>query len=47
MDFEFDPSKSIANETKHGINFSDAQILWNDPERIVIPARIVDETRFL
>jgi uncharacterized DUF497 family protein len=47
MDFEFDPLKSIANEKKHGINFSEAQILWNDPDRIVIPARTVGETRFL
>ncbi len=34
--FEFDPDKSAANATKHGIDFVDAQALWQDEERIVI-----------
>ena len=45
--FEFDPNKSEANKLKHGIDFYMARRLWNDPKRIEIPARWVDEPRFL
>jgi uncharacterized DUF497 family protein len=38
MRFEFDPVKSTANKDKHGIDFVEAQVLWNDPDRIEIPA---------
>ena len=42
MDFEFDPEKSAANRTKHGIDFNDAQALWDDPWLLEAPARTVD-----
>jgi uncharacterized DUF497 family protein len=29
--FEFDAAKSESNRTKHGIDFAEAQGLWNDP----------------
>ncbi len=45
MDFEFDPLKSEANKNKHGIDFVEAQILWNDPDRLEIPAKTQDEAR--
>jgi len=45
MDFEFDPAKSAANLEKHGIDFTDAQALWSDPDRLEIPARSLDEPR--
>ena len=45
MDFEFDPAKSAANLKKHGIDFRDAQALWNDQNRLEIPARSTDEPR--
>jgi len=45
MDFEFDPVKSAANKAKHGIDFVEARVLWNDPDRLEIPARSVDEPR--
>jgi len=45
MDFEFDPVKSAANKAKHGIDFVEAHALWNDPDRLEIPARNVDEPR--
>jgi len=32
--FEFDPAKSSANAVKHGIDFEQAQALWDDPESI-------------
>jgi uncharacterized DUF497 family protein len=47
MDFEFDSKKSDSNERKYGINFVDAQTLWDDPDLLEIPARTEDEPRFL
>ena len=47
MEFEFDEPTSRANETKHGIDFVDAQALWLDELRVEIPARTVDEPRFV
>jgi uncharacterized protein len=47
MEFEFDPGKSQANRAKHGIDFIQAQELWHDPMRIEVPARTVDEARWL
>ena len=45
--FEFDQTKSQANLSKHGIDFSDAQLLWNDPGLLEIPAKTEDEPRYL
>ena len=45
MDFEFDPAKSAANLKKHGIDFLGAQALWNDPDRLEVQARSLDEPR--
>lgn len=47
LTFEFDESKSQANLSKHGINFVDAQLLWNDPRLLEIPAKTEDEPRYL
>jgi hypothetical protein len=47
MEFEFDPKKSEVNKTKHGIDFIEAQALWNDPDVIEIPVKTSDELRFL
>ena len=47
MRFEFDLPKSQSNEQKHGIDFEKAQLLWADPDRIQIPAKTVDEPRFM
>ena len=47
MEFEFDKRKSQINKKKHGIDFIEAQALWNDPDRIEIPAKTIDEERFL
>ncbi len=45
--FEYDSAKSTSNKQKHGIDFETACQLWLDPNRIIIPARVVGETRFL
>ncbi len=47
MEFEFDPRKSENNKKKHGIDFVEAQELWDDPDLIEILAKTVDEPRFL
>jgi uncharacterized DUF497 family protein len=47
MDFEFDPKKSDSNKNKHGIDFVEAQDLWNDLDLLEIPAKTSDEARFL
>ena len=47
MDFEFDGEKSKANREKHGIDFIEAQHLWEDEDRLEIPARTEDEPRYV
>jgi len=47
MEFEFDADKSAANDAKHGINFTQAEDLWNDLLRVEVPARTADEARWL
>jgi uncharacterized protein len=47
MEFEFDSQKSEGNQKKHGVDFSEAQALWDDPDVIEIPVRTSDEPRFL
>lgn len=47
MEFEFDGDKSNSNSEKHGIDFIEAQLLWEDPDRVVIPAKTTDEPRYL
>lgn len=47
QNFEFDQIKSASNFTKHGINFVEAQKLWNDPMLLEIPAKTEDEPRYI
>jgi uncharacterized DUF497 family protein len=47
MRFEYDSEKSDNNKKKHGIDFSDAQALWDDLDYIDIPAITTDEPRSL
>jgi hypothetical protein len=47
MRFEFDSRKSESNRDKHGIDFLGAQALWEDPDRVEIPARTEDEPRLM
>ena len=47
MILEFDPSKSKINQKKHGIDFIEAQALWEDPDVLEIPAKTTDKQRFL
>ncbi|WP_414728027.1 BrnT family toxin [Zhongshania aliphaticivorans] len=45
--FEFDPKKSKSNFEKHGIDFVDAQAIWQDTDFIEIMAKSDDEPRAL
>jgi uncharacterized protein len=45
--FEFDAAKSDSNRLKHGVDFVQAQGLWNDPMLLEIPAKTDDEPRYL
>ena len=47
MEFEFDPRKSRSNKKKHGIDFDEAQALWDDLDLMEVPARTSDEPRYL
>ena len=47
MEFEFDIEKSRTNKIKHGIDFIEAQLLWEDSERVEIPAKTEDEIRLM
>ena len=47
MKFEYDENKSQINKQKHGIDFVEAQKLWQDEDALAVPANIVDnEVRY-
>ncbi|MHB1164656.1 MAG: BrnT family toxin [Candidatus Nanopelagicales bacterium] len=45
--FEFDPAKSALNLARHGVDFDQAQALWDDEDCLEIPARTQDEPRWI
>lgn len=45
MEFEYDPKKSEINKRKHGIDFEEAKVIWDDPMRLELQAKTVDEQR--
>ncbi len=45
VEFEYDPAKSKTNAKKHGIDFEQATLLWNDEKRVEFVARFADEPR--
>jgi len=48
MIFEYDENKSLANKSKHNIDFEQAKELWNDPYSFELPSlQSEDEERFL
>ncbi|MBK6957933.1 MAG: BrnT family toxin [Nitrosomonas sp.] len=44
---DFQRNKKTGQPQKHGIDFIDAQLLWNDPRLLEIPAKTEDEPRYL
>lgn len=47
MKFEYDPNKSNSNKVKHGIDFEEAQALWDDRDAIMFAVDRVGEPRFI
>ena len=47
MRYEYDENKSLSNKQKHGIDFEEAKLLWNDDRMIEIETSYEDETRFI
>ena len=45
--FEFDGKKSLSNQDKHGLNFEEIQVLWQDPYLVEIPAITEGELRYI
>ncbi len=45
--FEFDEEKSSANLKKHGMDFQNAQEIWDDPDLLEFRAKTSDESRYL
>ena len=46
-EFEFDDEKSKSNREKHGIDFLEAQKLWEDPDFVELKAKTIDEVRYM
>jgi uncharacterized protein len=47
MEFEFDAEKSASNRDKHGIDFVEAQALWDDRWLYSHPVAVNDEIRYI
>ena len=47
MKYEYDSNKSLSNKQKHGIDFEEAKLLWNDDRMIEISSSYEDEERFI
>ncbi|AFL68262.1 BrnT family toxin [Sulfurospirillum barnesii] len=45
--FEYDEAKSQANKEKHGIDFEEAQALWDNEYLVFKQVEINNEERFL
>ena len=45
MEFEFDEPKNRTNKARHGIDFIEAQALWEDVDVLKVPAKTEDEPR--
>ena len=46
--FEYDPIKSETNNEKHGINFEEAQAVWEDKFALIVPTKNNEgENRFI
>jgi len=46
-EFEYDKSKSLSNEVKHGISFDAAQNIWSDSEAVTLKTSDHGEVRYL
>jgi uncharacterized DUF497 family protein len=49
LEFEWDPAKAQANESKHGVRFSEAATAFGDPLSVTVPdtRHSTDEDRYI
>ncbi|MGH9750302.1 MAG: BrnT family toxin [Candidatus Polarisedimenticolia bacterium] len=47
MSFEWDPVKARINLRRHGVDFADAAIVFEDPLALTIPEEGTQEDRFI
>jgi len=47
MKYEYDNKKSLSNKQKHGIDFEEAKLLWDDDKMVEIRTPYEDEERFI
>lgn len=47
MQFTFDPDKDTANIAKHGLSLSDAQLVFNAPDKLTLQSPQKDEARLM
>ncbi len=47
MDYEWDPKKATSNLRKHGVDFADAAIVFEDVSAVTIDDDDPDEKRFV
>jgi hypothetical protein len=49
LKFEWDENKSLINDQKHGISFTEAKTVFNDPLSLTIydPKHSINENRFI
>jgi len=47
MKYEYNSNKSLSNKQKHGIDFEEAKLLWNDDRMVEILTSYEDEERFI
>ncbi|WP_241537548.1 BrnT family toxin [Cyanobacterium aponinum] len=45
--FEYDPHKSQSNVKKHGMDFVEAQQLWQDEDLLEIPTKTETEPKWI
>ena len=47
MEFDYDPHKSASNKIKHGIDFEEAKLVWQDTEAVLLASAYSAESRYL
>ena len=47
MVFEYDPNKSETNQQKHGIDFIEAQKLWQDEKMLQVSLDFPEKVRYI
>ena len=47
MKYEYDSNKSLSNKQKHGIDFEEAKLLWDDDRMVEILTSYEGEERFI